>query len=202
MIFYSLVIIISSVAIYLLNFFLNPMNLEWWVYLIWLIGFILAVFIIDALVATIIRKCMPEKWFSYKKRLFKTSDREIKFYKAIGVDKWKNHIPELGGFTNFHKNKVENPFDNEYISRFILEACYGIAIHLYSVPASFLILLLDFNMYTNGSILFLTMGLPVAIINSFLIVLPAFILKYNLPRLIRIHENNIKIQEKRLQKAN
>ena len=43
-------------------------------------------------------------------------------------------------------------------------------------------------MYTNGSNLYLTIALPVAIVNAVLILLPAFILKFNLPKLIRLYE--------------
>ena len=158
---------------------------------------VVIVIAIDGLVAFLIRK-MPEKWFQKDKGIFKTSEKERKFYRLIGVPKWKNYIPELGNFTGFHKNKFSNPFDNEYVSRFILEARYGVAIHVWSVPASFLIILLDWKMYLGQSDIWLTIALPVAIINAILIVLPAFILKYNLPTLVNIYNNNLR----RLNKEN
>ena len=114
--------------------------------------------------------------------------------------KWKEHVPELGSFTGFHKNQFTNPFDNEYVSRFILEARYGVAIHLFSVPAAFLIILLDWKMYTGQSNIWLTICLPVAIVNAILIVLPAFILKYNLPTLVRIYNNNLEKEKRKLNK--
>ena len=166
----------------------------WWVYIIATFAFALIAFIIDALVAIIIRK-MPEKYFSKNKGLFKTGEKEMAFYRFLKVNKWKDYIPELGGFTNFHKDKLVDPFNNEYIGRYILEARYGIAIHIYSVPASFLIILCDYRMYMGLSNLWLTIALPVAIINAILIVLPAFILKYNMPRLVRIYENNINLNK-------
>ena len=141
MLVYLIIIIISVSLIATLNIFFNPLYHDnWWVYIVATLAFALIAFIVDALVAIIIRK-MPEKWFSKNKGLFKTSEKEISFYRFLKVNKWKDHIPELGGFTNFHKDKLVNPFDNEYIGRYILEARYGIAIHIYSVPASFLIIL-------------------------------------------------------------
>lgn len=196
MLVYLIIIIISVSLIATLNIFFNPLyHNNWWIYIVATLAFALIAFIMDALVAIIIRK-MPEKWFSKNKGLFKTSEKEISFYRFLKVNKWKDHIPELGGFTNFHKDKLVNPFDNEYIGRYILEARYGIAIHIYSVPASFLIILCDYKMYTAQSNLWLTIGLPVAIVNAILILLPAFILKYNMPRLVRIYENNIFLKEK------
>ena len=174
MLLYSIIILVSMAVVITLN---------------WLI---------DGLVAFIIRR-MPEKWFSKDKGIFKTGPREFKFYKFLKVNKWKEHVPELGSFTGFHKNQFANPFDNEYVSRFILEARYGVAIHLFSVPAAFLVILLDWKMYTGQSNIWLTICLPVGIINAILIVLPAFILKYNLPTLVRIYNNNL---EKEKKKAN
>jgi hypothetical protein len=180
-----------------LNSFFNPLYQDkWWLYIIFTVAAVIIVILIDALVAIIIRK-MPEKWFQKDKGIFRTTERELKFYNFLRVQKWKDHVPELGSFTGFHKNKVTNPFDNEYIARFILEARYGIAIHIYSFPASFLILLLDWKMYTGQSNIWLTIALPVAVINAILIVLPAFVLKLNLPRLLRIYNNNIELKKQK-----
>ena len=197
MILYLVIIALGIVATDTLNIFLNPLyHDKWWLYIIFTVGFVVLAIIVDALVAIIIRK-MPEKWFQKDKGLFHTGEKELKFYTALKVQKWKDFIPELGSFTGFHKDKVANPFDNEYIARFILEARYGVAIHFYSVPASFLIILADWKMYTGQSNLWLTIGLPVAMVNAILIVLPAFILKYNLPRLVRIYNNNIDLENRK-----
>ena len=169
-----------------LNIIFNPMY-EWYVYIIYTVILVIISVGIDGLVATIIR-AMPEKYFDYQKKVFKTSKFEMKFYKLIGVKKWKEKVPELGMFTNFRKNKVENPKDPKYLARYILEACYGIIIHFASVPAAYLIILCNLDLYKGQVNLSLTVCLPVAIVNAVLIVLPAFILKYNLPKLVRLYE--------------
>ena len=187
---YIFIILIMMGIISGLNIAFNPMY-EWCIYLIAVVAYVIIVIIIDAIVATVIRK-MPEKYFDYHKKIFNTTKSELKFYKLIGVKKWKEHVPELGMFTGFRKNKIANPKDPAYLSRYILEACYGIIIHFWSVPASFLIMLFDFKMYTGNSNLWLCVAMPVAIVNAILIVLPAFILKYNLPKLVRLYEISIK----------
>ena len=195
MLLYSIIIAIGVVITATLNILFNPLyHDKFWLYIIFTVALTVIAILLDGLVAFIIRK-MPEKWFQKDKWPFHTSEGEMKFYNFLRVQKWKDHVPELGSFTGFHKNKVTNPFDNEYIARFILEARYGIAIHYASVPASFLIILLDWRMYTGQSNIWLTIALPVAVVNAILIVLPAFILKYNLPRLLRIHENNIILKQ-------
>ena len=187
---YIFIILIMVGIISGLNIAFNPMY-DWYIYIIAVVAYVIIVIIIDAIVATVIRK-MPEKYFDYHKKAFITTKGETRFYKIIGVKKWKEHVPELGMFTGFRKNKIENPKDPTYLARYILEACYGIVIHFWSVPASFLIMLLDFKMYTGQSNLWLSVALPVAIVNAILIVLPAFILKYNLPKLVRLYEISIK----------
>ena len=200
MVLYLIVIAVSMVITALLNILFNPLyHDQWWLYIIFTVALTVIVILLDALVAIIIRK-MPEKYFQKDKGIFRTTDKEMKFYNFIKVQKWKDYVPELGSFTGFHKNKVVNPFDNEYIGRFILEARYGIAIHFYSVPVSFLIILLDWKMYLGQSNIWLTIALPVAIINAILIVLPAFVLKHNLPRLLRIYNNNIDLQRRKAER--
>ena len=169
-----------------LNIAFNPAH-EWYVYVLAVIGFTVLAVAVDGIVAFVIRRT-PEKYFDYRHRIFKTSEKSMKFYDIIGVKKWKDFVPELGMFTNFRKNKIRNPGDPLYLERYILEACYGILIHYASVPASFLILLFDFGMYSGISNLWLTVAIPVAVVNAVLILLPAFILKYNLPKIVRLYE--------------
>ena len=183
---YIIIILIMMTIIAVLNILFNAM-FPFYVYILSTILFTILVIIVDAIVATIIRK-LPEKGFDYHKKIFNPSKRSIKFYELIGVKKWKEKVPELGMFTHFRKNKIEDPKNPEYLKRFILEACYGVIIHYVSLPLSFIIMLFDFKMYTGESNLYLTVALPVAIVNAVLIVLPAFILRYNLPKLIRLYE--------------
>jgi len=192
MILYSIITVISLALIVTLNTIFNPAQSEyWWFYLVYSLAVAIIAFLLDALIAFVIRR-MPAKWFSYKRHMFQASDKEMRFYKFIKVDAWKNYVPELGGFTSFHKDKVVDPNNNKYMERFILEACYGVSIHIWSVPASFLLLLLDYKMYAGSSMLWLTICLPIAVINAILVLLPAFILKYNLRRLTKIYELNLK----------
>lgn len=196
---YSIVIIFCMTLISGMNMIFNPLYQDQpWAYILFTIGFTVMAIVIDGIVAYVIRK-MPEKWFEKNKGIFKTGKRELAFYEFLRVKKWKDYVPELGCFTGFHKNKLANPFDNKYIWRFIIESRYGVAIHFYSVPTSFLLLLLDWKMYSGESNIWLTIGLPVAIVNAILIVLPAFILKYNLPRLLRIYDKNAAAEEKKNQ---
>ena len=196
MLLYSLIILISTAIIATLNCLFRPGGEEWWIYLIMTLVAVIASLLIDGLVAFIGRR-LPSRWMNPNKKIFTTSKLEMKFYELIGVRKWKDKVPELGGFTSFHKNKLSDPWNNEYVERYMLEACYGVIIHLFSPIFAFLIILLDYKMYVGKSYMWLTIMLPVAIINAILIVLPAFILKYNLPKLKMLWDINQKNKKKK-----
>lgn len=191
MLLYIFVILIAEVIIATLNYYLNPSDYDWFFYTFYTLYMIALAIVVDGLVAFVIRR-LPNKWFSYKAKRYQVKEKELKFYMMLRVRKWKDHIPELGMFTNFSKNKVAKPNSPKYMKRFILEVCYGITIHLWSVPFSFLILLGDYRLYMGGSNLWLTIGVPVAIINAILIVIPAIILRFNLPKLVNIYEHSVK----------
>ncbi len=135
-----------------------------------------AVIAIDGIAAFLIRR-LPEKWFSAESGLSRISKKECAFYKKLGVRKWRSKVPELGMFTGFHKNKIYEPGSNEYIKRYILEANYGYVIHFACVPIGFLIIFLCPLEWA------FRFGVPVALVNAVLHLMPAFILRYNIPKL-------------------
>ena len=185
MITYLIIIGISSILIAGVNIIFNPSNIAFYWYIVATIAYVIATILIDGLFAGLIRK-MPERWFDHNKKLFVLTKREKKFYEAIGIKRWKSKVPDLGQFTNFQKGKIAEPRSNEYLKRYMLEAAYGIAIHYFSTPLGFLLMLIPIGNTT----LYLTVCLPIAIINIVLSILPAFTLKYNLAKLRILYERN------------
>ena len=143
-----------------------------------------AVIIVDGIFATIVRRALPEKWFIQTKKRFCAGKKECRFYEKLGIKKWKDKVLELGVFTNFRKNKIANPTDNEYIARYIMEANYGIICHLACVIFGYLIVFVYPLEY------FLCFGVPVATVNAVLNLMPLFILRYNLPKLHTLYKYN------------
>lgn len=135
-----------------------------------------AVIAVDGVGAFLIRR-MPEKLFSAEKSAA-VGEKEKRFYRKLGIKRWKSKVPELGGFTSFHKDRLESRSDREYLARFLLESNYGIVIHIVNAITGFLIMLIPLWHP-------LAVGLPVAGVNCILSLLPAAILRYNLPGLKR-----------------
>lgn len=186
MIIYSVIISITLIIVYLLNLLRGCTDILY--ILKWTSIDILVVFIIDAIIAFVIRR-LPEKWFDYKYKAFKIFKWERKFYEAIKIKKWKDKIPELGQLTNFKKNKVREPKNSEYLLQYLMECVYGETIHFLSIILGFLILLINPKCC-------LYFGLPIAIANGIISYLSFAILRYNRPKLTILYNRSVKSNER------
>lgn len=189
---YAIVILLSMTIIAVVNILVNAsfFNFEIWYIIVAVIVNTVAVIAVDGLFATVIRRCLPAKWFHHDKKIFQVSKKECRFYEKIGIKKWKDKVLELGMFTSFRKNKLAEPNSVEYVERFLLESNYGYVIHLVCVFMGFLIVFFYPLQY------FLCFGVPIAFVNAVLNLLPAFILRYNTPKLKTLYKFNLKKQQK------
>ena len=154
---------------------------------------VVAVIAVDGLFAFLIRR-LPEKWFGHERRFFQVSAKEKKFYEKLKIRKWKDKVPELGQFTNFHKNKVAEPRNNVYLERYMLEAAYGEVIHLAGCFLGFVIIFFYPLKY------WLCFGFPVAVINLKMNILPYFILRYNFYKMKVLYRSNERKQRRAAEK--
>ena len=154
---------------------------------------VVAVIAVDGLFAFLIRR-LPEKWFGHERRFFQVSAKEKKFYEKLKIRKWKDKVPELGQFTNFHKNKVAEPRNNVYLERYMLEAAYGEVIHLAGCFLGFVIIFFYPLKY------WLCFGVPVAVINLIMNILPYFILRYNFYKMKVLYRSNERKQRRAAEK--
>lgn len=153
---------------------------------------VVAVIAVDGLFAFFIRR-LPEKWFGHERRFFQVSAKEKKFYEKLKIRKWKDKVPELGQFTDFHKNKVAEPRNNAYLERYMLEAAYGEVIHLAGCFLGFVIFFYPLKYW-------LCFGFPVAVINLIMNILPYFILRYNFYKMKVLYRSNERKQRRAAEK--
>ena len=177
---YIITIIGAMVAVALGNFLYDGVFtfLAFGEMLLWSFLGVVAVIAIDGILAFVIRR-MPEGWFAPGKRFFAVPEWERRLYRKLKINKWKKYVPELGCFTGFHKDKLQNTGDSAYLGRFLLESNYGSLGHIAGAIFGFLIMLLPFLRP-------LSMGLPIAIVNFVLSMLPTCILRANTPALTRL----------------
>lgn len=142
---------------------------------------LLCLLIIDAVVALIIHK-LPKKLMNPYKKIYKVFLWEKKFYHALGIRKWKDKIPETGkALTGFGKSKVENMDDTDYLYTFMIETVYAEVLHFWSAIFGFLIVFISPK-------LFVVVGLPLALANVILQIMPVMVQRYNRPKLMLAYE--------------
>ena len=145
--------------------------------------------LIDAMVATFAR-LLPKKCADYRRKIYRVSAKEKRFYEKLKIRLWKDKIPEIGHFTGFRKNKLLNPKSVEYVERFLMESCYGELGHFFSLPLGFLVMLL-FPISNT----WIAISIPVAIVNFLLNAPTIFVLRYNSYKLVILRNSNAKKQE-------
>ena len=175
---YLIIIFVCNVIIDLLVWLFT----EYLLYqaILWTAVSTLVAFTIDLILAIVIRK-LPERWFNPNKKVFKIFGFEKKLYEFIGVKKFKDHVPELGKYSGFRKNKIVDPKNSKYLYRFMMECCYGEIIHIVSVPLGFIA---TFAMPMG---LWLTSGVAVSLVNAVLCYLPYVVLRYNRKKLNNLY---------------
>jgi len=189
MLLYFSIIIPAVILISLINIFLGTSiwGLSPWFSIVAVLVTTIFQFVIDGIFAFIINK-LPNKWFAMDKKCFRVSDRSRKFYEKLKIRKWKDKVWELGGLGGFRKNKLSNPKNSAYIERFIIESNKGIVTHRIGYFVGFLGIFLFPLKYSW------LIGIPVAIVNLILNILPTMILRYNIPKLTILH-TRLKRQE-------
>ena len=192
MVFYIVSIFTCMAIIAVLNiiFAIPIFGFNAWYVILAVILSTISVIIVDLIFALIVRRVLPAKWFGVDKTKYGASKKEQKLYEKIGIKKWKDKILELGALSGFRKNHVLKPNDNEYVERYILEANYGIMVHVADIIFGFLIVFIYPLKY------FLCFGVPVALVNAVLNLLPMMVLRYNLPKLHTLRKFNNKRQKR------
>lgn len=135
----------------------------------------------DGVLALLIRRFpLWSKCFAPDSAAFRVSKRERSFYRRIGIQHWKDSIPELGLFTGFSKSEFANPGDPAYLARFLTESHYGVAIHLANALLGFLIIFLPWCSAP-------TIAIPIGLVNMILSLLPVAVLRFNTAPLLGIY---------------
>ena len=174
--FYLTVILLGTLATALLDFATapHPDPTVAAFSLLWAASAAAAAFLLDAITAFLIRR-LPEGWFAPLCPAFSVGEKERRILRRLGVLRWKHLVPEWGACSGFRKNELQSATEKEYLARFLLESNYGVVIHLV-------------NAIVGG----VTVGLPVAVINGFLSLLPVMILRYHTAPLRRLYTRALK----------
>lgn len=192
MVLYLGIVFVSMIVIALCNILFNACGQSvLYICLLVLIATIIEI-IIDIFFASIMRWVVPKKWVNPEKSsFFPASKKEQRFYEKVGIKRWKDKVLELGAVTGFRKNKLGDTKSVEYVKRFILEANYGILVHIACMTFGFVII------FICPKAFWWSVGLPIACVNLLLNFMSNSILRYNLPKLHVLYKYNLKRQKER-----
>lgn len=153
-----------------------------------LLGTLLLI-IIDGVIAFLVSR-IPQKWLNPYFWGYKIFKFERRFYEFLGVRKWKDKIPELGGaLKNFSKSKIEE-HTPQYVYNFITETISGEILHNYAIVFGALIFFALPKYILN-------FALPLFLINAVLNILPAIVQRYTRPKLLKMY-NRMLLQEEEM----
>ncbi len=182
---YLFSIIISAIFIILGNTLVNSsvMDISMLEISLLTILTIILMVAIDAVVAILLhefpklffKEFMDKTWF-YKAETFpfKTYKFERDLYEKFGIKKWKDLLPNKMGM---RKDKLEDKNDTKYLNMFLIENCRAEFMHLLSMFFGFAPL---FFLSTK----YITITLPVMIVNMILQFLPVLVQRYNRPKIM------------------
>ena len=153
------------------------------------VGAVIIEIIIDLILAGIVHS-IKDKRFKESNPIFKVSKKECRFYEKIGIKRWKDKILELGRLGGFSKAKLVSNPDVEYINKFLMESYKGIFVHIANIIFGFLIMLIPPYKWS------ICISLPVAIVNAILGILPIFVLRYNIPKLLIVRKRLLRTENR------
>lgn len=192
--FYILIIAISMILIIGINVllvFLGCIDSFSYLYAILAPIFNLIVIVLWELAIAGIIHAFPAKYFSPYSKRFKIFDFERGLYEKSGIRKWKDYIPDSGQLCDFKKDELKST-EVEYLHKFLVEACYADAIHLWMGIGGFLILLISIPY----PVALWTISFPIAFISLLLNIPPLIIQRYNRPKLLKVYERMLKKEKK------
>jgi len=167
----------------------------WWVPIVLTVGTVAALFACDIIFAFVV-KSLPRKWFDPRRRIFRASKCEARFYEFIRINKWKDKVPEVGKLVGYDKTKVGD-LSSANLNMFLTETAYAEVIHYFCLLSSVIVPVVYFMLplpQIQG--FFWTIILPCAFVNFALNLPPIFIQRHNRPRLLRIYDLLLKKEER------
>ena len=137
--------------------------------------------IVVDIVTAWLSQLVPKKWINPNFVGFRVFKFERYLYEALGIKKWKEKVPELGGlFRKFSKGHLQE-YSSDYIKHFIIETIYGEMAHTWAILTGLFV----FAIFPDFPLNF---ALPLFLINAFMHTPPAMIQRYTRPKLLKIYD--------------
>ncbi len=131
------------------------------------------------ILAHVLGEALPRRWFHWDRFPYRTFswEREGRIYEAIGIRRWKDHLPDKSKHTKKTFTKQMKGHDSiDGLVRFLQETCVAECVH-------WCLLLLSFPLYSYVPTVF---GAAVTALYALSNLPFILIQRYNRPRLLRL----------------
>lgn len=155
---------------------------------------ILYVLVILGILAVVMRLIIPKSFWNYKRGLFKVTKRQVNIIKKLGIQRWKDKVPDLGWTAGFPKSSMKST-ETGYLAKFLEETCFAESMH-FSAGVLGLTALIVFPIQD----FFIT--LPIVLVNLILHFMPCLIQRYTRYRMGILYERKIREEARQIQKEN
>ena len=188
--FYVVVIFLLVGAIATFNYFVSMpiFGYPWWWAIVGTLICAFTVYCAHGIGSAIVYKF--RKSINPASKYFHVSTREKNLWQSLGIRKIKDKLPDGGKMVGFPKSRLADTADPEYIRRYIHESCVGEIGHWVGVTLAFVALVVLPLKY------WWCFGLPCAIANAILGLLPIIVLRYNRYKLVILQKRLSRNQQK------
>ena len=151
---------------------------------------VLYVLVVLGILAVGLRLIVPKRFLNYKNSFFRVRKWQVKSLKKLGVQRWKDKVPDLGWTAGFPKSTIQST-DTGYLAKFLEETCFAEILHLtagiFGLTALFVFPSIDF---------FVTF--PIVIVNFILHLMPCLIQRYTRFRMANLYERKMREEARRV----
>ena len=73
-------------------------------------------------------QAVQQRWFDHRRPRFAVSRGEMRWYRRIGLPKWKDRLPQFNN--DFDKRRLRKTLSAAYLEEFIFNTCRAEVIHM------------------------------------------------------------------------
>jgi len=102
--------------------------MPWWILTLLNTAFWLGLHFGFGGLVTHLPQAVQRRWFDSRRFRFTVSAGEMRFYRRVGLPKWKDRLPQFN--RDFDKRHLRKNLSAEYLEEFIFNTCRAEVIHL------------------------------------------------------------------------
>ncbi|MCL2821696.1 MAG: hypothetical protein FWD86_00645 [Firmicutes bacterium] len=171
------------------------------------LAFTVIIFISNIVIAVLLR-LLPLRFFAPRLKLFHSIKSERRFWEKLGIKRWKIIVPDVLNILKiFDKSKLKSSSDQEYLYRYLCEMGWAELMHIFGFFVGYAAIFIPIGWLFTGDLAIsqitgehiiwtlqhaVPFVLPLALLNSFVNLLPICVQRYNRPVILKLYRRSLK----------